>query len=122
VIIKTITQGLVDLGILRGNVDALIEKKAYLPFYMHNSGHWLGLDVHDVGRYRVDGKWRPFKPGMVLTVEPGIYISADIPGVHKRWHNIGVRIEDNILVTKTGRRVLSDCIPKTIADIESVMA
>lgn len=122
IIIKTITQGLVDLGILRGNVDALIEKKAYMPFYMHNSGHWLGLDVHDVGRYRIDGKWRSFKPGMVLTVEPGIYISADIPGVHKRWHNIGVRIEDNVVVTKTGRRVLSEKIPKSIADIESVMA
>lgn len=122
VIIKVLTQGLIDLGILKGKVDSLIEKKAYLPFYMHNSGHWLGLDVHDVGRYRIEGKWRPFKAGMMLTVEPGIYISSDMPGVHKRWHNIGVRIEDDVLVTKTGRQVLSQQIPKTIVDIETVMA
>lgn len=122
VIVKIVTQGLVDLGILKGNVDDLIEKQAYFPFYMHRSGHWLGLDVHDVGRYRLEGKWRSLQPGMVLTVEPGIYISADIPGVHKRWHNIGVRIEDNVLVTQKGHEVLSHKIPKTIADIETVMA
>ncbi len=121
-IVKVITQGLVDLGILKGNVDSLIERKAYFPFYMHNSGHWLGLDVHDVGRYRLAGKWRSFKPGMVLTVEPGIYISSDIPGVHKRWHNIGVRIEDDVVVTKAGRQILSQQIPKAVADIEAVMA
>ena len=122
VIVNIITQGLIDLGILKGRCDDLIEKNAYFPFYMHRSGHWLGLDVHDVGRYRLDGKWRSLQPGMMLTVEPGIYISADIPGVHKRWHNIGVRIEDDVLVTKTGRDVLSKNIPKTIDDIEAVMA
>lgn len=121
-ILKVITQGLVDLGILKGNVDSLIEQQAYFPFYMHKSGHWLGLDVHDAGRYRVDGKWRPLKEGMMLTVEPGIYISADIPGVHERWHNIGVRIEDDVLVTAKGCDVLSHNIPKTIAEIEAVMA
>ncbi|RDI46501.1 Xaa-Pro aminopeptidase [Aquicella lusitana] len=121
VIVKIITQGLIDLGILKGNLDDLIEKQAYFPFYMHRSGHWLGLDVHDVGCYRVNKKWRPFEPGMVLTVEPGIYISADIPGVPKRWHNIGVRIEDNVVVTEKGRDVLSQRIPKTVADIEAVM-
>lgn len=121
-IVKIITQGLVDLGILKGNVESLIEKQAYFPFYMHRSGHWLGLDVHDAGRYKIDDKWRKFMPGMVLTVEPGIYISADIPGVHKRWHNIGVRIEDNVHVTKNGNQVLSQRIPKTVADIEAVMA
>lgn len=121
-IIKVLTQGLVDLGILKGSVDNLIEKQAYLPFYMHNSGHWLGLDVHDVGRYRIDGKWRKLDVGMALTVEPGIYISADTPGVAKRWHNIGVRIEDDVVVTEKGHKVLSQAIPKTVAEIEAVMA
>jgi Xaa-Pro aminopeptidase len=122
VIVKIITQGLIDLGLLKGRVDDLIEKQAYLPFYMHRSGHWLGLDVHDVGRYRVDDKWRKFEPGMVLTVEPGIYISAFIPGVHKRWHNIGVRIEDDVVVTEQGRHVLSSKVPKEVADIQALMA
>jgi Xaa-Pro aminopeptidase len=122
VIVKIITQGLVDLGLLKGNVDDLIEKEAYFPFYMHRSGHWLGLDVHDVGRYRINNKWRSMQPGMVLTVEPGIYISSDIPGVHKRWHNIGVRIEDDVMVTETGRNNLSQKIPKTVAEIEALMA
>ena len=122
VVVKVITQGLVDLGILKGKVDDLIEKQSYLPFYMHRSGHWLGLDVHDVGRYRVGRKWRPLEPGMTLTVEPGIYISADIPGVHKRWHHIGVRIEDDVLVTKKGCDILSRDIPKKAVDIEALMA
>ncbi len=121
VIVKIITQGLIDLGILKGNLDDLIENEAYFPFYMHRSGHWLGLDVHDVGRYRVDNKWRTMQPGMVLTVEPGIYISADIPGVHKRWHNIGVRIEDDVMVTEGGRHNFSQNIPKSIADVEALM-
>lgn len=122
VIEKTITQGLIDLGILKGKLADLLEKKAYFPFYMHRSGHWLGLDVHDAGSYKLNDKWRPLKPGMVLTVEPGIYIPATIPGVHKRWHNIGVRIEDDVLVTAKGCRVLSQHIPKTIAEIEAIMA
>lgn len=122
VIVKVITQGLIDLGILKGKVDDLIEKEAYLPFYMHRSGHWLGIDVHDAGRYKIGNKWRTLQPGNVLTVEPGIYISADIPGVPKRWHNIGVRIEDDVLVTDKGRDVLSQEIPKAVADIETVMA
>lgn len=121
-IVKILTQGLIDLGILKGRLDDLIEKEAYFPFYMHRSGHFLGLNVHDVGRYRVNNKWRPLEAGMVLTIEPGIYISADIPGVNKRWHNIGVRIEDNVLVTKTGRDVLSHRIPKKVEDIEKIMA
>lgn len=121
-IVAVITEGLIDLGILKGNLDNLIEKQAYAPFYMHRSGHWLGLDVHDAGRYRVNEKWRPLKPGMTLTVEPGIYIAADIPSVHKKWHNIGVRIEDDVLVTKNGCQVLSADIPKTAAEIEAIMA
>jgi Xaa-Pro aminopeptidase len=121
IIVNIITKGLVELGLLKGNVAALIKKQAYMPFYMHRSGHFLGLDVHDAGSYRKNNAWRSLKPGMVLTVEPGIYISSDIPGVPKRWHNIGVRIEDNVLVTKSGCKVLSQQIPKTVKDIEAVM-
>lgn len=120
-IIKTITQGLVDLKLLKGDVSNLIEKKAYKTFYMHNSGHWLGLDVHDVGMYRLGGKWRTLKEGMVLTIEPGIYISDSMSKVDKRWHNIGVRIEDDLVVTKKGHHVLSHKVPKTIEDVEAAM-
>lgn len=121
-IVKILTQGLIDLGILKGDVDNLIEKKAYFPFYMHRSGHWLGLDVHDVGNYTENGRWRHFAPGMVLTIEPGLYISSDLKNVPKRWHNIGIRIEDDLLVTAKGHEVLSHDIPKHPADIEAVMA
>jgi Xaa-Pro aminopeptidase len=120
-IVKIITQGLIDLGILKGKLKDLIEKQAYFNFYMHRSGHWLGLDVHDVGRYKINGKWRKMQPGMVLTIEPGIYISADIPGVNKRWHNIGVRIEDDVLVTAKNHEVLSYAAPKSIDEIEMIM-
>jgi Xaa-Pro aminopeptidase len=122
IIVNVMTQGLLDLKILKGNIDNLIEKQAYLPFYMHKSGHWLGLDVHDVGRYHVESKSRSLQAGMVLTVEPGLYISADIPGVPERWRNIGVRIEDDVLITDKGCKVLSEKIPKTVADIEATMA
>lgn len=122
VIVKIITQGLIDLGILKGKLADLIEKKAYFPFYMHRSGHWLGLDVHDAGCYQQKNKWISLEPGMVLTIEPGIYISEDLPGVAKRWHNIGVRIEDDVVVTENGCEVLSAAIPKTVAEIETLMA
>lgn len=121
IVVKVLTQGLIDLGILKGRLDDQIEKQAYLPFYMHRSGHWMGLDVHDAGRYKVDNKWRLLQPGMVFTVEPGLYIT-DQPGVHKRWHNIGVRIEDNILVTTKSHEVLSRQIPKRVSEIEAIMA
>lgn len=120
-IVKIITAGLIDLGILKGSLDELIETEAYTAFYMHRSGHWLGLDVHDVGRYKVNGKWRPFESGMVLTVEPGIYISKDHSNVDKRWHNIGVRIEDDVLVTDHGHEILSKSVPKSTQEIESLM-
>jgi Xaa-Pro aminopeptidase len=122
IMVKIITQGLLDLGLLKGKLNDLIEKQSYFKFYMHKSGHWLGLDVHDAGRYKVNDKWRTFAPGMVLTVEPGIYISSDIPGVPKKWHNIGVRIEDDIVVTTKGNEVLTERLPKEIADIEALMA
>ncbi len=120
--VKIMTQGLIELGLLKGKLATLIEERAYFPFYMHHSGHWLGLDVHDVGRYKALDKWRTLEPGMVLTVEPGIYLSRDIPGIPKRWHNIGIRIEDDILVTETGHDVLTKRLPKKIKEIEGLMA
>lgn len=119
---KILTQGLVDIGLLKGNVDNLIEQKAFLPFYMHRVGHFIGLDTHDAGKYKIGDKWRKLEAGMVRTIEPGIYISADIPGVNKRWHNIGVRIEDDVLVTENGNEVLSGLAPKTISEIEQLMS
>lgn len=118
--VQVLTGGLVDLGLLEGDVDTLIEKGAYRRFYMHRTGHWLGLDVHDVGDYKVDGAWRQLEPGMVLTVEPGLYISP-APDLDEQFWNIGIRIEDDVLVTQNGNEVLSADAPKTIADIESLM-
>ena len=87
---------------------------------MHGSGHWLGLDVHDVGDYKINGQWREFKPGMLLTVEPGIYISSSNDDVDEKWKKIGVRIEDDVLVTEKGHKVLSDKAPKTVSEIEKL--
>lgn len=120
--VKIITQGLIDVGLLKGKLSDLIEKRAYFAFYMHRSGHFLGLDTHDAGRYKMGDKWRKLQPGMVRTVEPGIYISADTPGVHKRWHNIGVRIEDDVVVTSKGCDVLSRNAPTSIEEIEDIMS
>lgn len=119
--VRILTTGLCELGILQGEIDTLISKEAYKPFYMHNSGHWLGLDVHDCGRYKIDNEWRLLEPGMVLTVEPGLYISAHMPGVDPRWWNIGVRIEDDILVTRDGNENLTGNLAVEIADIEALM-
>ena len=119
--VKVLTKGLVDLGLLKGKVDKLIEDQAYREFYMHRTGHWLGMDVHDVGDYKVGGEWRVLEPGMVLTVEPGLYI-RDPEHIDKKWHFIGIRIEDDVLVTKTGHEVLSAGAPKEIDDIETLMA
>ena len=118
-VIRIKTQGLVDLGILKGDVDTLIEQQAYQQFYMHGLGHWLGLDVHDVGSYGQD-KQRILEIGMVITVEPGIYISedADVP---EQYKGIGVRIEDNLLMTEYGNKILTAAAPKEIADIENLM-
>ena len=118
-VIRIKTQGLVDLGILKGDVDTLIEQQVYRQFYMHGLGHWLGLDVHDVGSYGQD-KQRILEIGMVITVEPGIYISedADVP---EQYKGIGVRIEDNLLMTEYGNKILTAAAPKEIADIENLM-
>ena len=115
------TAGLVELGLLHGSVDSLIDSGAYKPFYMHNSGHWLGLDVHDCGLYKIDGQWRPLAPNMVLTVEPGLYISSNMPGVESRWWGIGVRIEDDIWVTDEGHLNLSGDLAVDIDDIEALI-
>ena len=120
--IKVITQGLIDVGILKGKLETLIEEEAYKDFYMHRTGHWLGMDVHDVGDYKVDNEWRVLEPGMVLTVEPGLYISSDHEHVAKKWHNIGIRIEDDVLVTRDGHEVLSKDVPKEPDEIEALMA
>ncbi len=121
IMVKILTAGLCELGIIQGDVDDLIAQEAYKPFYMHNSGHWLGLDVHDCGHYKINNEWRPLEAGMVLTVEPGLYISSNIHGVHKRWCGIGVRIEDDILVTKSGHEILTAALPVDVDDIEALM-
>jgi len=120
--VRVITEGLVALGLMKGNVSRLIEKEAYRDFYMHRTGHWLGMDVHDVGDYRVDGEWRLLEPGMIMTVEPGIYVSPSNIKVAKKWRGIGIRVEDDVLVTKTGCDVYTEAVPKTIEEIEALMA
>lgn len=120
--VRVITTGLVQLGLLHGDVDTLIQEEAYKAFYMHRVGHWLGLDVHDVGDYRVGGEWRVLEPGMVMTVEPGIYVAHDNTTVDAKWRGIGIRIEDDVLVTKEGYEILTAKAPKTVDEIEAVMA
>lgn len=120
-IIKIITKGLVKLRLLEGQVDKLIKEEAYKNFYMHSFGHWLGLDVHDSGAYKVNDKFRELAPGMTLTVEPGIYISSKLSGIHNKWLNIGVRIEDDILVTEKGFKNLTGKLPVSVKDIEAVV-
>jgi Xaa-Pro aminopeptidase len=119
--VRTITKGLVDLGLLKGTVARLIKDGGYTKFYMHRTGHWLGMDVHDVGDYKVDGAWRELEPGMVMTVEPGIYIPPGMRGVPKKYWGIGVRIEDDVLITKEGHEVLTRDAPKGVAEIEGLM-
>ncbi|MBI3774668.1 MAG: Xaa-Pro aminopeptidase [Gammaproteobacteria bacterium] len=119
--VKVLTYGLVKLGLLKGKPAQLIEDQSYRRFYMHRTGHWLGMDVHDVGEYKFGDHWRALESGMVLTVEPGLYISAGSKGIAKKWWNIGVRIEDDVLVTPTGHEVLSAAAPKSVADIEALM-
>lgn len=120
--VKVITEGLIGLGLLEGELDALIESGAYKRFYMHRVGHWLGMDVHDVGAYKVDGQWRELERGMAMTVEPGLYIPSDDESVDARWRGIGIRIEDDVVVTDHGCEVLTSGVPKEIAEIEALMA
>lgn len=118
--LRVLAQGMIDLGLLTGSLDQVLETESYKQFYMHRTGHWLGLDVHDAGDYKRDGEWRELVPGMVLTVEPGCYIRPG-PGVPERYAGIGVRIEDDALVTDAGCEILTVSAPKAIADIEALM-
>jgi len=120
--VEVITSGLVELGLLKGKVSKLIEAGAYRDFYMHRAGHWLGMDVHDVGDYKIEDKWRMLEKGMVMTVEPGIYVAQNNTAVDSKWRGIGIRIEDDVVVTAKGCEVLSKGLPKTTKEIESFMA
>jgi Xaa-Pro aminopeptidase len=120
--VRILTEGMVRLGLLTGEIDKLIEESEYRKFYMHRTSHWLGMDVHDAGPYKVADEWRRLEPGMVLTVEPGIYIAEDSEGVDPAYLGIGIRIEDDVLVTQSGHEVLSAAVPKTIEEVEGAMA
>ena len=122
VAVKILVQGLVDLGIMQGNVDDIIAQESYRQFYMHGTGHWLGMDVHDVGAYKLDGDWRAYEEGMVVTVEPGLYIAPDDETVDAKWRGIGIRIEDDVVATKNGPLVLTKNVVKTVEEIEALMA
>lgn len=118
---RVLAQGMLDLGLLQGTLDGVLESGSYKQFYMHRTGHWLGLDVHDVGEYKIGDDWRRLEPGMVFTIEPGFYIrpAANVP---KHLENIGVRIEDDVLITADGHENLTALCPRTVADIEAAMA
>jgi Xaa-Pro aminopeptidase len=120
--VRVMTKGLLKLGLLRGTLAKALKNTSYTRFYMHRTGHWLGMDVHDVGDYKIDGHWRELEPGMVLTIEPGLYIPHGAKGVAKKWQGIGIRIEDDVLVTRDAPDVLSRDAPKTVDEIEAVMA
>ena len=119
--VRVLTRGLVRLGLLKGRVQTLVKNGDYRRFYMHRTGHWLGLDVHDVGDYKVGEEWRILEPGMVMTVEPGLYIAPGMKGVPKKWWGTGIRIEDDVLVTRSGPDVLSADAPKDPDEIERLM-
>lgn len=120
--VRVLTQGLIRIGLLKGSLRSNLESHSYRKFYMHKTGHWLGLDVHDVGDYRVDGEFRELEPGMVVTVEPGLYIGPDLKGVPARYRGIGIRIEDDVVVTSGDPEVISHGVPKDVDEIEALMA
>ena len=120
--VRVVTRGLMEIKLLKGSLPKLIKEGAYRRFYMHRTGHWLGLDVHDVGDYKVGDQWRLLEPGMVLTIEPGIYIPARSKAVNRKWWDIGIRIEDDVLVTTSGCEVLTKAVIKDPEDIEALMA
>ncbi|MBC9230242.1 Xaa-Pro aminopeptidase [bacterium SPL81] len=122
VAVKILTQGLVDLGLLNGNVEELVESEAFRQFFMHGTGHWLGMDVHDVGAYKTGEDWRAYEAGMVVTIEPGLYVAPDDETVDAKWRGIGIRIEDDIVVTENGPLVLTKNVVKTVEEIERLMA
>ena len=122
VAVRILVQGLLDLGIMQGDLDEIIEKESFRQFYMHGTGHWLGMDVHDVGSYKQNGEWRTYQEGMVVTVEPGLYIAPDDETVDAKWRGIGIRIEDDIVATKKGPLNLTSKVVKTVEEIEALMA
>lgn len=120
--VRILVQGLLDLGIMQGKIEEIIETESFRQFYMHGTGHWLGMDVHDVGAYKTNGEWRSYEEGMVVTVEPGLYIAPDDETVDPKWRGIGIRIEDDVVVTQNGPLVLTAKVVKTVEDIEALMA
>jgi Xaa-Pro aminopeptidase len=119
--VRVLVEGLLRLGLLEGDAEEIIKEEKYKKFYMHRTSHWLGMDVHDVAPYKVADEWRKLEPGMVMTIEPGLYIAEDLEDVDPRYRGIGIRIEDDVLVTCEGRDVLSARVPKTIEEIENLM-
>lgn len=122
VAVRILVEGLLSLGIMQGDLEQIIETEAYRQFYMHGTGHWLGMDVHDVGAYKHAGEWRPYEAGMVVTIEPGLYIAPDDETVDAKWRGIGIRIEDDVVVTTNGPLVLTKDVVKSVEDIEALMA
>jgi Xaa-Pro aminopeptidase len=120
--VETLTDGLLSLGLLKGTLKAALADGAYKRYYRHKTGHWLGLDVHDVGEYRIDGASRLLEPGMVFTIEPGLYVPADDATVAAKWRGIGIRIEDDVLVTDDGHRVLTGALERSADEVERLMA
>lgn len=120
--VRILVQGLLDLGLMQGDLEQIIESESFHQFYMHGTGHWLGMDVHDVGSYKIEGEWRAYEEGMTVTVEPGLYIAPDDETVDAKWRGIGIRIEDDVVVTKNGPRVLTAAVVKTVEEIEALMA
>jgi len=120
--VRILVQGLLDLGLMQGDIEQIIESESFHQFYMHGTGHWLGMDVHDVGSYKIEGEWRAYEEGMAVTVEPGLYIAPDDETVDVKWRGIGIRIEDDVVVTKNGPRVLTAAVVKTVGEIEALMA
>ena len=120
--VRILVQGLLDLGLMQGDIEQIIEAESFHQFYMHGTGHWLGMDVHDVGSYKIEGEWRVYEEGMAVTVEPGLYIAPDDETVDVKWRGIGIRIEDDVVVTKNGPRVLTAAVVKTVEEIEALMA
>ncbi|WP_165541279.1 Xaa-Pro aminopeptidase [Acinetobacter sp. ANC 4862] len=122
VAVRIMVEGLLELGLMKGDIDEIIQKETFRQFYMHGTGHWLGMDVHDVGSYKIDGEWRAYEEGMVVTVEPGLYIAPDDETVDAKWRGIGIRIEDDVVATENGPLVLTKDVVKTVEDIEALMA
>ena len=122
VAVRIMVEGLLELGLMQGDIDDIIRTESFRQFYMHGTGHWLGMDVHDVGSYKIDGEWRAYEEGMVVTVEPGLYIAPDDETVDAKWRGIGIRIEDDVVATANGPLVLTKNVVKTVEDIETLMA